>query len=194
MTDYCTLAEVKTALRIPLADTTDDAEIAIKITAASKRIDQDTGRKHGFGLDSVVSTRIYRPRHEELLSVDDIATTTGLIVAIGKGSTFSTIDSSLYDFLPENASSDGLAIEVLRRLVGAWPVWGLQKIQVTAKWGWPAVPPDIHNAAILLSARLQRRKDSPEGLRGFNDLGVVRVSRYDSDYDSLIGPYIRDVK
>ena len=190
MTDYATLTEVKTALRV--TDTTDDTEIQAKLTSASRRVDRDTGRR--FYLDSVTSARTYTPVHEELLSVDDIGTETGLIVEVGRGTGWSTVDSNSYDLLPDNAITDGKAIETIQRVYGCWPLWGAQRVRVTAKWGWPAVPDEIKNATILLAARLFRRKDSPEGVKGFSDLGVVRVSRYDSDYDNLIGPYIRDVK
>lgn len=189
---YASLAELKVVLRIPTSDTADDVELMSRLASAQERVNGDCGRPHGFGLDASASARIYRPHHEELLSVDDIGSTTGLIVEIGRDTTWSQVDSSLWDTLPENAIADGRAIEQIRRLVGQWPMWGLQRIRVTAQWGWPMVPENIKNATLLLAARLFRRKDSPEGIKGFNDLGVVRVSRYDSDYDNLIGRYIKD--
>ncbi|HET6504614.1 MAG TPA: head-tail connector protein [Amycolatopsis sp.] len=191
MTDYATLAELKTALRI--TDTSDDTELQAKLTSASRRIDSDVGRLHGFGQDSVATSRIYQARHAELLTVDDISTSTGLIVEIGRGTSWSTVDPNSYDLLPENAEADGWAIETLLRVNGCWPLWGSQRVRVTAKWGWPAVPEEIKNATILLAARLFRRKDSPEGVKGFSDLGVVRVSKYDPDYDALIADYTKDV-
>lgn len=190
MTDYATLAELKTLLRI--TDTTDDTELQAKLTAASRRVDKDTGRPRGFGVDSVTSSRIYRPTHAELLPVDDISTDTGLVAEVGRGTGWTTVVSTDYDLLPENALVDGQAIETIQRVIGYWPIWGWQRVRVTAKWGWPSVPDDIKAATLLLAGRLFRRKDSLEGVKGFSDLGVVRVSRYDSDYDGLIGPYVKD--
>ncbi len=187
---YATLTELKTTLRI--TDSTDDVELQAKLLAASRRVDRDCGRR--FWSDRTTSSRIYTPHHEELLPVNDIATSTGLVVEVGRASTWTTVASNAYDLLPENAEADSRAIEVLTRVLGYWPMWGLQRVRVTARWGWPAVPEEIKNAAILLAARLFRRKDSPEGVQGFADLGVVRVSRYDPDYDAFIGPYVRDVK
>lgn len=189
MVDYATLAELKTALRI--TNTNDDVELQAKLTSASRRVDKDTGRTHGFGQDASASTRIYRPMHGELLTVDDISTSVGLIVEQGRGTSWSVVDSDSYDLLPENAEADSLAIETLQRVVGCWPLWGATRVRVTAKWGWPAVPENIKNATILLAVRLFRRKDSPEGVAGFGDMGVVRVGRFDPDYDNLIGPYVR---
>lgn len=192
MADYATLTELKTALRI--TDTSDDTELQAKLTSASRRVDQDTGRIHGFGVDANATARIYTPMHEELLTVDDISTSVGLIVEQGRGTSWSVVDSNSYDLLPQNAEADSRAIETLQRVSGCWPLWGATRVRVTAKWGWPAVPDNIKNATILLAARLFRRKDSPEGLKGFADLGVVRVSRWDPDYADLIGPYVKDVK
>lgn len=191
MVDYATLTQLKTALRI--TDSSDDTELQDKLTSASRRVDKDTGRPHGYGQDSGTSSRIYTPRHEELLTVDDISTATGLVVEVGRGTSWTTVDSNSYDLLPENAEVDGWAIETLQRVTGCWPLWGTTRVRVTARWGWPAVPENIKNATILLAARLFRRKDSPEGIKGFSDMGVVRVSRYDSDYDNLIAAYVKDV-
>lgn len=188
--EYATLIELKTALRI--TDTNDDTELQSKLTSASRRVDRDTGRR--FWVDGSTSARVYQARHEELLTVDDISTSTGLIVEIGRGLSWSTVDANSYDLLPENAEADSKAIETLLRVNGCWPLWGPQRVRVTAKWGWPVVPEEIKNATILLASRLFRRKDSPEGVKGFSDLGVVRVSRYDPDYDALIADYVKDVK
>lgn len=187
--EYATLAELKAFLRI--TDTTDDVELQDKLTAASRRIDRDTGRR--FWVDGSATARTYRAMHPELLLVDDISTTVGLIVEVGRGSTWTAVDSTGYDLLPENAIADGWAIETLQRVGACWPVWGSTRVRVTAKWGWPAVPEPIKAACILLAGRTFRRKDSPEGVKGFSDLGVIRVSRYDADYDNNIGPYVRTV-
>jgi hypothetical protein len=189
---YASLDDIKGWLRIPTSDTVDDDRLLSRLASASRGVDKDTGRPRGYGRDRVASSRIYRPHHEELLSVDDIATATGLVVEIGRDNTWSGIDGSLWDTLPENASADERAIETLRRLVGTWPMWGMQRIRVTAVWGWPSVPAGIQEATVLRASRLFRRRDTPEGIKGFGDLGVMRLSRYDSDYDNLIDPFKKD--
>jgi hypothetical protein len=187
--EYVTLTALKTALRI--TDTDDDTELQARMTSASRRVDKDTGRR--FWVDQAATAREYRPRHEELLTVDDISTADGLVVEVGRGTGWTVVDPNAYDLLPENAVADGRAIETISRVYGCWPLWGTQRVRVTAVWGWPAIPEDIVNATLLLAARLFRRKDSPEGVTGFGDQGAVRVSRYDSDYDALIGAYVKDV-
>lgn len=63
-------------------------------------------------------------------------------------------------------------------------------LQVTAAWGWTAVPDDVKEAALLKAARLWTRKDSPQGVAGFGEFGVVRISRAkDPDVAELLDPF-----
>lgn len=62
-------------------------------------------------------------------------------------------------------------------------------IRVTARWGWPAVPDKVRLAAIMQAARLVNRRSSPNGVAGFNDLGVVRVSSTDRDIEALLADF-----
>lgn len=185
--EYATLAELKTQLRI--TNTADDTELQSKLTAASRRVDRDTGRR--FYLDSGVSARAYPLTHDTKLIVDDFSTTTGLIVQVGNGTSWSTVDASQYRVAPRNNIADGKAAYLIERVFSCWPLGVYPEAQITAKWGWPAIPDEIKAATLLVAARLFRRKDSPEGIRGSNDLGFVRLSRQDPDYDALIGPYVR---
>lgn len=184
---YASLAQLKHRLR--LTDTTDDDELIRVLATASRRIDRDTGRR--FWCDATASARVYDIQHERKIVVDDMSTTTGVTVEIGAAPSFSIIDSTLYRFKPDNALSRSRVPFIIE--ANAWYRWLLfgWQARVTAIWGWPAVPDEITEACLLLAQRLFRRKDSPEGVMGFNDLGVVRLGRYDPDYDSLVGPYER---
>jgi hypothetical protein len=138
-----------------------------------------------------VSARTYRATHPELLLVDDIATTDGLVVELGRGASWTTISTDDLDFLPENAVAKLEAIEILQRAVGVWPIYGSTRVRVTAQWGWLAVPEDIVTATCIQAGRLFRRKNAVEGVLGNSEFGPVRVSKYDADYDQLIHPYVR---
>ena len=46
-------------------------------------------------------------------------------------------------------------------------------------------------AWLILAARYSKRSDSPEGVAGFGDLGVVRVQPFDRDVERLISRYVR---
>ena len=80
---------------------------------------------------------------------------------------------------------------MLRALDTDWPVAanGRTLIQITARWGWSAVPDAIREATVLLAARQFRRLDSPLGVAGFGDLGAIVVRRIDPDVAAMIAPY-----
>jgi hypothetical protein len=192
--EYALLADLKSRLQI--TDTARDAELQAKLTTASRDIDLDTGRR--FYLDASTSQRIYNPRYRQMptaegvkLFVDDIGDTAGLVVEVGTnvtGGTWTAITD--YETGPDNAVAIGLPVTWLLRTFIPWVYYPRQRIRVTAKWGWPAVPQGVYEACLLRAARLFKRRESPDGIAGAGDFGVVRVGRYDPDYDSLIQPFV----
>lgn len=46
--------------------------------------------------------------------------------------------------------------------------------------------PDVTEAIMLLAHRLFKRQQSPEGVAGWGDLGVVRITSVDPDVEGLI--------
>lgn len=199
-TTYCTLAEVKSALRI--TDNADDTALTRTIKAASRRIDQKCNRR--FWIDDTVSARTYAIKTPMLVLVDDIATTTGLIVEVdttGNGAWSTLTNGSDYQLEPLNALAQGFPVNTIRSLNTQsfptssptfWPTPYAQQalMRVTAKWGFPTVPDQVVEACIMLSARQFRRLDSPLGVAGFGEMGVVNVRRFDPDIDELLAPFV----
>jgi len=75
-------------------------------------------------------------------------------------------------------------------LLNTW-LTRLDRVQITAKWGWPAVPADVTQACLIKAARLFHRKESIQGIAGVSDFGPVRLSKgEDSDVLLLLGPYV----
>jgi hypothetical protein len=62
-------------------------------------------------------------------------------------------------------------------------------VQVTGVFGFASIPSAIKQATILSSLRAYKRYESPTGVLGFSDMGVVRVGRLDPDVERLIQPY-----
>jgi hypothetical protein len=188
-TTYTTLTLVKTALGIPEADTGDDTLLNSSIASASRWIDRDTGRRY-WKDDSAVPRLVrtskcaFWDNGEHMLLVNDIASTAGLIVETGSTSGgWQTVTG--YETLPDNAISDGVPIT---RIVhpSQWPTGPHQRVRITAIWGWPSVPEQVEEAARLLVSRRFRRKDSPQGVAGSADWGVVRIARTDPDVWDLL--------
>jgi hypothetical protein len=150
MADYVTLDELKDWLNI--TDDLDDDNLSARITAASRQVDEDCNRPgDGFGVATVASARVYKPMNVEVLLTDDISTTTGLVVEVGWSSSYSALDSSVYELRPENCHARGVPGNVIARIYGYWPVfygplgYVQQRVRVTALWGWPSVPAPIKN-------------------------------------------------
>lgn len=199
---YCTRAQLQehfgdtiTAIDVDLLDRA--------INAASRAIDRHCGRR--FWMDAAVVARQYRPGDAYSVFVDDIATSAGVIVktdTTGDGTYATTWDSNDFDLEPRNA-----AVVASGSTGDAYSFWQITAIddktfplhdrratlQVTAKFGWSAVPVDVEEACILKAASLLKRKDAPFGVAGFGDFGVVRIRR-DEDVFRLLHPYVRHAR
>lgn len=190
--EYGTLPDLKLRLNIETSDTTRDTLLNSALAAASRAIDKACGRR--FWLDAApvqrtfrVHGRVSREPDGDLLLVDDIGDAAGLIAETGGGGVWSAVSG--YETAPENALADGLPVTGLRLLYGSWGI-GTARVRVTARFGWPAVPDEIAEATVIQAARLYRRKDSPDGITGSAEWGVVRLSRRDPDVWNLIEPFI----
>jgi len=192
MGSYVALSELKSALGITVS--TDDAFLNLAIDSAEQSIDDLCGRK--FTADGSASARTYRAQ-PYLCVTDDISTLTGLVVKTdtsGDGTYDTTWASTDIQTEPLNNLTKGRGVNNIRA-VGSqtFPVYGdgLASVEVTADWGWPAVPDSIKPAALMLSARLFGRRASPMGVIGVGDFGPVRISRSDPDIAHLLMDYRR---
>ena len=200
-TDYCTSAQLKSFLRI--SDTDDDTRIASVITATSRAIDHVCGQV--FSNDDTASDRYYRAKSPDLLYTHPFHSLSGFALATNssEGGEFTTtwdVNVLLFDqdaiTLP-TAEYDAAGVTVPYRKIAAvgekrFPVSTKSpRVKVTATWGWEDVPDAVREACIIKAARLFRRRDTPEGLAGGGDFGLVRISsREDPDVMALLAPYI----
>jgi hypothetical protein len=193
---YTTLALLRTFMGAPT--TPPDELLEAAINAASRSIDNYCGRR--FWLDGSVVTRTFAGNGSSLLDLPDgIGTATGLVVktdTAGDGTFATTWAGTDYQLLPVNApyafpeATPWTAIQAVgSHLFLAGTTLRPNAVQITAKWGWPAVPDPVSYACRLKAARLVSRKDSPQGVAGFGDFGPVRVGREDVDVIGLLDPY-----
>jgi hypothetical protein len=195
---YATRNQIKAALRIGTADTQDDDLIDNCAGAASRLIDGYANRQ--FWAYSTASARVFTAATDFVCQVDDMSGTAITVRSSQQANQiFDTIwTTSDYQLEPLNGILDGLTVPYTRiRAIGdyLWPTlnnnFGEEAlVQVTATWGWPAVPEPITQATIIQASRIFKRYDSPLGVAGFGDLGVMRVSRaLDPDVMQLVEPY-----
>lgn len=193
---YCTLAQMRHAdvLNISASDTTSDANIELIVEAASRHIDDKTGR-HFY---SASETRYYTAADYRLLFIDDLVSVSAMVTDDGGDGTYeNTWTTSDYRLLPTNNS-----------LVGGWPYTMIEVkpfgsfifpqgirdgVKITGTFGWSATPKPITDACILLSARLYRRWKATFGVAGATSVGQVYMSipKLDPDVEMLIKPYMR---
>lgn len=190
--EYGELSTLRKRVGIEPDDTTRDDELAGALGAASRGIDDTCGRR--FYLDATATQRTYRVTGRavceddgDVLLVDDIGNTTGLVIETGSGASWTAVSG--VEYVPDNALTLGRPITGLLRVNGSWGLT-TSRVRVAARWGWPAVPAAIAEAALIQAARLYKRKDSAEGILGSAEWGVVRLSRRDPDVWNLIEPFI----
>jgi hypothetical protein len=72
-----------------------------------------------------------------------------------------------------------------------FPVWAdMALVKVTGTFGWASVPEPIKFAAIIQASRLFKRLESPLGVAGVSDIGIMRVgANIDGDVAQLINPF-----
>ena len=187
---YCTLAELKEILRI--LDTVDDELLEARINEASRVIDQHCNRR--FYADATASARLFTSIDGNTIFVDDISSTTGLVVksdSAGDGTYATTIAATDFQAEPLNAIVKGDPItSIAARVTGAFSTTTVPAgCQVTARWGWPAVPDPVHSACLILAGRLVKRGDSLLGVAGFGELGAITVRAIDPDVERMLRPY-----
>jgi hypothetical protein len=61
-------------------------------------------------------------------------------------------------------------------------------LQVTAQWGWNAIPNDVREATILLTMRGFARYNAALGVVGFADM-AIQVRAVDPDVREMLNPY-----
>lgn len=190
---YCTVAELREQLddeyqKIP------DTLIERVINATSRAIDNYCGfPRRKFWRDPVPTTRRYVPTDRDVLYVHDIADDTDVIVTTDDGA-WTVSDFVL---LPQDAAEYGSAYAYthIETSGSRWfPVTriGRPTVTITAVHGWSAVPPEVHEACIIRSVALLKRRDAPFGVAGFGEFGTsVRIRAEDPDVADLLSPLRR---
>lgn len=196
---YATAAQYRAT--ILHTDTGDDTQILNDLTAMSRFIEALCNRF--FTKDAAPVARVYyanpnsalgnpeaenpfavQPRLNRRLYVDDISSTTGLVIKLDNNrdgdftdSTTITLATTDYQLEPLNAA---LGPEVNPWTAIYLPTWSTQlgfppgmAIQVTAAWGWPAVPQAIINACCALTAIW--RLETPRALGHQTDIGSIQL-------------------
>lgn len=189
---YATTAELKS--RLGITDSTDDTRIGEALAAASRGIEDFTGRQ--FNKTTTASARVYYPDHGCLTRVHDFHTTIDLAVATDEGddgtyeTTWATTD---YQLEPLNGIEDGQTSRPYRRIRAVesryFPTRSRRApVQVTAQWGWNAVPAPVKEACLISAEEVFGLKDARYGVANFGEFGAIRV-RENPRTARMLAPY-----
>lgn len=186
---YASVADL--VLRLGRAD---DGTFADKLDTASRDVEQFCHRQ--FNTDDVATARTYRPLDGGLVIVDDFHTTTDLVVA--------TDDDDDGSFETTWAATDfevGPTAGVVSGAIG-WPFWTItaatagkwfrcgrrSTVQVTAQWGWAAVPSGIKEATLAVAEQVSGKSSGTvrsEAIDGYS------VSFAIGDDVEVLGPFAK---
>jgi hypothetical protein len=160
-----------------------DTKLEAALNAASRQIDGHTGRF--FYQDAAVTAQTFYSDDYLECTTDDISTTTGLIVKIdndddGVFETTLTLNTN-YILLPTNAASSWpvmpyTTIRLVDSGISVFPQWssGRPNTQVTAKFGFPAIPDDVAKACLIQATMLFKSSDAAMGGLSF-ETGILRM-------------------
>lgn len=183
---YATLDQLKARLSIELGDTNDDATLEQNIEAASREVDGLCGR---FFYSATAQTKYYATDFPDLCEVDDLVSVTTLKTDEDGDRVYETTWGATDFELEPSSGPPFTRIYVTPTGPHAFP-WGRRSIQVIGTFGWAAVPDAVHEATLLVAARLFKRKETPLGFQAGNaQLGAVQVRKDDPDVVSLLAPY-----
>lgn len=192
MADYITAEQLK--LRNNISVSTDDQTLDEVVTEASRMVDGLCGRR--FDADSSATARVYRPINNHVVWIDDALEITAVKTDTGDDGTYATTwATGDYESLPLNGVGPNMQ--------SGWPYTRLHAIEnrtfphhrrasveVTAKWGWTAVPDDVKGATYMLAWRLYEERKAPFGTTGNADFGALPI-RDQRTVMKLLAPYMR---
>ena len=194
MADYITSNNFKTFNNIPTSDTQDDTAIGVAITTASRAGEAFCGRS--FEDSGSATARVYKPNQLNRMIVDDFNTTTGLVVKFdtGDNGTYDkTVSSDDYEVLPYNGISSGISgypYYQINMVEDDYPIDGERaRVQVTARWGWTAVPSEITQSVYLLASEYFFSKNAPFGVAGLQETGYAITVRSNPMVRRMLDPF-----
>jgi hypothetical protein len=189
--------------RLAITDTADDSQAQISIQSVCQWINDYTGRH----FNRITETRTFQPDNIWLQQIDDVVTVTSVSLDMDGDGVYELALTQNVDYQLRlgdgqyNVNSSGIArpytqlqiIQTGKWLPFTWPFTNLNRVQMAATWGWPAVPPGVTEAAFILAADIFKMKDAPFGVTGVSDFGVTRIQS-NPWLVEMLRPYIRSRK
>jgi hypothetical protein len=150
-------------------DTVRDAQLLSAVSSASRAITMACGRD--FNKETTATPRVFKPNGPRIILTDDFYTATNLIIQTGRinvpfGDPWL---SDTYELEPFNNTYNGVPGFPFTRIMlpfFKW-VWDIDRIQVTAQWGWQAIPDDVIQATKIVALMYYKLNTAPFGVAQF---------------------------
>jgi hypothetical protein len=191
---YASLTDLK--VRLGVTNNEHDDRFRTALLVATDGVNGFCHRQ--FNLATGATARKSRPVGHDLCIVDDFVSVSSIATDETNTGSFSTTWSATdYELYPLNGVVDGEP---------GWPFWRIgatlqqgrrfpcyrrATVQVTAVWGWAALPAAVPEATLIVAEEIANLKDAPFGVGGYGDFGVIKVR--DNPFASrMLKKYQRD--
>lgn len=189
---YCSKEELKSRLGIDSFDDKDDYELELVMGTVTDWITRYCGR-HFYQISEV---RTFVPMTVWDLKIDDIVSVTSVDLDYQGDGNYDVHWVEDQDFQlvrfpgSYNVHDEGIAqpfnmLQVTsgtnsNPVGGQWLPWIVpftrrDRVQITGVWGWEHVPWNVTQAALYIAAEMFKAKDSPFGVAGFEQIGIVKI-------------------
>lgn len=182
---YCGLEELKD--RLGITDNTDDSSAQMAIQAAATWIMEYTGQH----FHRITETRTFAPHDIWQIDIDPLVSITQLSVDTTGNGVYDQPWTQNVDYQLKlgrdlfNLNATGIArpykkvqtLQTGKLFPFLYPFSHQDRVQIAGTWGWPAVPPPVSQANLVLAAQWFKEKDAPFGVAGVSDFGVVRIQQ-----------------
>jgi hypothetical protein len=195
---YATLPEFKAW--VTLTDTVDDVVLTDCLLSASQWIDGYCGTH--FWQDTAVARTFVPCTNRTTVDIDDLVSITALKTdETGDGTYETTWSASDYQLQPVNRPTGHPytnieAVASLRFPSRTTEGSRSNRVEVTGTWGWAVVPPPVRRACLIEAAKELKRRYSPEGVAGFGEFGLIRISsrQVDPTVEAMLSDYTRTAR
>lgn len=188
---YVSRQDVKSALGLGTAALTpDDDEIDQVVTSVSRAIDDYCGRF----FYSVAGTVVYTATDYLFQPMNDFSVVTSVKTDEDNDGTPEVTLTANTDYrLVTNQDVPGwpyTGVRITSFGSHTLPVLVTEGVQIVGTRGWAATPAPVVAATLVQSTRLHARRNTPLGVAGSPEGGIVRLlSRLDPDVELMLRPY-----
>ena len=170
----------------------DESEIEAAQLAADSMVNAHCQRT--FVVPTVATARTFIASDSYTMSVPDIANTTGLVI-VDNGTTITVAGYQLEIFPgypgPIDVTGRTRPYTIIRRMSGSWSADSNNDdvLSITARWGWPAIPPEVALASKLMTRDLLLARDTAFGIVQVGDFS--RRVAANGVVEALLAPFRR---